>query len=183
MGTLSFGVNGASYYDYARQGRIYTSVGTITAPTAYTTAAVIGPLLWNNTSLLNPVNAVLLGITCAISTASTVSTALGIAIGGVQAAAPTTTTAVTVSGNTRAGAPPPTVNIYNAGTVSTASANFLPLMQVGTGPITGIEAANVFVPIDGLVIIPPTYWCAVTGFVVVSTLVAQIGLVWAEIPV
>lgn len=181
MANLSYGNSGSSYYDLARQGRLFSAFASVTAPVIYSTAAGTGgPLLWNST---NDRNAVLIGVTCAITTVTTVAAALGITGNKGQTSAPTSTAAVTTSGNCFVGGPAPKCNVYATGTVTTAGNFFLPLAQLSTGALTIDNFEDGFIPLDGLIVVPPNAWAAVSASATASTTVAKIGLIWAEVPI
>lgn len=181
MGNLSYGNQGSSYYDLSKNRQVFAAYAAVTAPVLYSTAAGTGgPLLWNNTQNRN---AILLAVTCAVGVVSTVAGALGITGNIGQTAAPTSTTTITASGNLFVGGPAPACNVYNVGTVANAGNFFLPLIQVGTGAITTNDLATAYIPIDGMVVVPPGAWAAVAASATASSLQAKLGLVWAEIPI
>lgn len=179
---LSVGVAGQSLYEYSRQGKLFCARAVITAPVIYSTAAATGgPLLWNNSGATrNQVNAVLLGVTCSITTVSTVAAALGITGNSGQTSAPSSTTAIDTSANLKIGGPSPQCNVYRIGTPSSAGNFFLPLAGLGTGALTVDNMELGFIPLYGMVVVPPGSWASVSASATATTTVAQIGLVWAE---
>lgn len=181
---LSIGVAGQSLYSYARVGQLFCARAIITAPVIFSTAAGTGgPLLWNNSSAGDgEVNAVLLGVTCALTTVSTVAAALGITGNSGQTSAPGSTTAIDTSSNLRIGGLPPRCNVYRVGTPSSAGNFFLPLAQLGTGALTVDNFEVGFIPLHGMVVVPPGSWASIATSATASTTVAQLGLIWAEIP-
>lgn len=181
MANLSYGITGSSYYDLAKQGRVFSAYGPITAPVIYSTAAGTGgPLIWNSSV---SVNVVILGMSMAVGTASTVATSLGICGGTQGTNAPTSTTAIGITGNALVGGPNSQVNVYRVGTVANASTFFVPFIQVGTGAITVTDSQPCHVDLAGTFVVPPGKWVAIGAASTATTLVAQIGLIWAEIPI
>jgi len=188
MGNLAFGTNGSSYYDWAKQGRIYCAFASITAPVIYSTAAGTGgPLLWNN-SMANggtPVNAVILAVSADLTVASTVASTLGLTGNSGQVNAPGTTTAITAKACTNIGGPysVPACNVYNIGTPTNAGNFFMPTHTLDTGALTTGSILPAWVDIGGLFIASPGDWISVAASVTASTAVCKVGLVWVEIPI
>ena len=185
MGDLSFGIAGSSYYDHARKGELFGAYAIVTAPVIWSTAAGTGgPLLWNNTGALDkPVNAVLLGVTCAVTVVTTVAAALGITGGSGQTSAPGTTTTIDSVANLKIGGAAPRCNVYRVGTPSAAGSFFLPLLGLSTGALTVDNEMMGFIPLDGMIVVLPGSWVSIAASATASTTVARLGLIWAEIPV
>jgi len=178
MANLSTGNAGSSYFDLAGRGQVFSAQAAITAPVIYSTAAGTGgPLLWNGT---NNVRAIILGVTCALTVVTTVAAALGLTGNSGQTAAPGTTTPIGTVANMLIGAGPPKCTVYSVGTVTNAGNFFLPLMGLGTGPLTVSDQQLGFIDLAGLVVVPPNCWVAIAASATASTTVAQIGLIWAE---
>lgn len=182
MANLSYGVSGSSYYDLCRQGQVFAAyAANITTPVVYSTAAGTGgPLLWNGST---NVYAVILGVSVAVTTAETTTAiALGLTGNSAQTAAPSSTTPITKVNSLLIGGNLPACTAYNVGTPSSAGSFFLPLTAVGTGALTVSNDINGLVDVAGSVVVPPQSWVSVaasgTG---TATLVAQIGLIWAEV--
>lgn len=173
-----------SYYQLARASSAFTAVTNITGLTAYSTAAGTGgPLLWNNTGALaggnSRVLAIILGVSVGWTTAPAATGQVGITWNSGQSAAPTTTTAITGVANNFPGAAGPLCNVYNKGTVTNAGVVFLATHSVSTAA----TPVNVSLEmLDGLIIVPPGCWAAVAAAATISTMVANISLIWAEIP-
>ena len=181
---LSIGVAGQSVYSYAKEGRVYCARAIVTAPVIFSTAAGTGgPLLWNDPAAPCAVNAVLLGVTCALTTVTTVAAALGITGNSGQATAPTSTTAIDTTGNLLIGGKPSKCTAYRIGTPATAGGFFLPLLALGTGVLTTDNMELGFIPLHGLVVVPPGSWASIATSATATTTVAQLGLVWAEVPI
>ena len=176
-----------SYYQLAKSGQIFVANATVTAPVAFGTAAGMGgPLLWNNTGpaagATGPrVMAVILGLAVGWTTAPAATGEMGITWGSGQASAPSSTTAIDGVACTLPGgaATKPQCNVYRVGTVANAGAAILVTHQVST---TTPAATPVFVPLDGLVQVEPGCWASPAAAIAIATMVANISLVWAEIP-
>lgn len=171
-----------SYYELVKEGKAFNALTSITGLVAFGTAAGMGgPLLWNNTgNAKERVMAVILGLSVGWTTAPGAAGALGITWGTGQASAPTSTTAITGVANLRPDyAGLPACNVYNAGTVAAAGTTVYLTHEVGTGTQSAIPT---FVPINGLIQVPPGCWAAVAGAAAIASMVAKVSLVWAEVP-
>lgn len=188
MGNLAFGTNGSSYYDWAKQGRIYCAFASVTAPVIYSTAAGTGgPLLWNN-SMANggtAVNAVILAVSANLTTASSAASTLGLTGNSGQTSAPGSTGAIGALACTNIGGPyaTPACNLYSHGTPTNAGNFFMPTHTLDTGAITTASILPAWVDIGGLFIASPGDWISVAASVTASTAVCKVGLVWVEIPI
>lgn len=186
MANLSYGVSGSSYYDLARQGRVFAAfAAAVTGTVIYSTAAGTGgPLLWNGSaSAPTPVNAVILAASAAITTASAADFALGLTGNSGQSSAPSSTTAITTVQNLLIGGVAPACTAYKVGTPSSAGDFFLPLINITTAALTTIPIVDDYVDLAGAVVVPPGAWVSLAGSATGTTSVLQCGLVWAEIPV
>lgn len=168
----------ARYFEASSRGTLFVAHAIVTAPVIWSTAAATGgPLIWNGSAAVD-VN--LIALSAVITTASTVAGALGITGTSGQTAAPTSTTAIDsrgsllISGGTSQSTP------YRLGTPAAAGGFFLPVLPIGTNAVTA--QFNTWTDIGGAVTIPPNCWASVAGSATLSTLVAQIGLVYEEIP-
>jgi len=167
-----------SYFAYARTGNAFAAYSTgITSKVYTTTTGMTGPLLWNGTT---DRVAIILGITCAVTTAATAAGAIGIAGGVGQSAAPTSTTAITLSGCTRVSAATSGCTVYNVGTVATAANFFMPFIAFGSGALTVTTATGDYIDIAGSIVVPQNTWVSVCATATDATLVAGLGLIWAE---
>ena len=175
-------------YDFVTGGRanVFSAQAIVTAPVIWSTAAQTGgPLLYNNSaaSAAKGVTAYLLGMSCVVTTASTVAGAVGIT--GGASTAPTSTQAITSVMNLRysSGAPAsPQCNVYNYGTVSTAGIGFMPVYEVGTGALTVVDCDDNWVHLGGMIEVGYGNFAAVSASATLTTGVFTIGLVWAEVP-
>jgi hypothetical protein len=186
MGNLSFGTGSASYYEWTKQGRVYCAYAKVTSPVIYTTAAGTGgPLLWNNSNVNgNAVNAVILAVGANLTTASSVAATLGITGNSDQTSAPSSTTAIDAQANlfVGGGKVSSACNTYRVGTVSTAGNFFIPTHTLDTGAVTAVAMVPAWVDLGGLIVVPPGSWVAVSASATATSAVANIGLIWAEIP-
>lgn len=202
MANMSFGGgNQSSYYDLARKGQIFLAQAIVTAPVGFGTAAGTGgPLLWNGTgnaatnqfagggsytAVSNQVDAVILGVSWAVTTAETTTNiALGITGGINQTAAPSTTTAIDGLTCTRFGTNKgsPACNAYRIGTVSAAGSWFMPLATLSTTAVTAMPHEPNYIDLAGMFMVQPDGWFSVAASATGTAAVLQIGLIWAEIP-
>jgi hypothetical protein len=174
-----------SYYQLARAGQVFVATAALTGMTVYSTAAATGgPLLWNNTGVsagTSKVLAIILGVSLGWTTAPGAAGVVGLTWGTGQTSAPTSTTTITGVGCTRPAAnQTPACNVYNKGTVATAGATFLSTHEVDATATAGITG-GLYEPLDGLIIASPGDWVSVAAGATISTMVADISLVWAEL--
>ena len=172
-----------SYFQLVRDGRVFVANATVTSPVGYGTAAGMGgPLLWNNSgnaqSGNNGVIAVILGLSLGWTTSPAAAGQAGLTFGTQGSTAPTSTTAIDNIANISVAGKTSQCSLYRVGTVAQAGRAFLPTHVVSTGGGTG----PVFVPLDGLVQVMPGGYCAFAGSAALTTMVSNVGLVWAEIP-
>lgn len=185
MTSMSYGINGSSFYDLCNQGRVFAAYGIVTAPVIYTTAAGTGgPLLWNDTAGSTEVNAVILAVSAGFTVASGAASVLGLTGNSGQTTAPTSTTAIDAVQCMKVGANTgPTCNVYRVGTPSSAGNFFLPTHTLDTGAITTVGVLPGWVNIAGGVIVPPNSWVSLAAALTATTAVVRAGLLWAEIPI
>lgn len=190
MGNLSIGTQGASYYDWARKGRIFTAYAIVTTPVIWSTAAGTGgPLLWNN-SLVNgsAVNAAILAVSASLTVATSVASSLGLTGAAGQTAAPGSTTGIDAVASTYIGEGVgangglPLCNTYRIGTPTNAGTFFMPTHTLDTGAITTVNVLPNWVDIGGAVIVPPGSWCSIAASATATSGVCRVGMMWVEIP-
>lgn len=180
---LAIGGSGtASAYHYARQGQIFAAYATgVTGLPAYT-ATALGPILWNGTTKTPQLKAALIGVSIAVTTASAAAVAVGL-VGGIgQSAAPTSTTAATTVASTLINGSQPSCTFYNAGTVTNAGNMFLPLFTLDTAALTAQPMGDIYVPLDGTIVVPQGSYIALAASATATTSVLQVGFVWMEAP-
>lgn len=171
------------YSTLVKQGVVFGAYAALTAPVIYTTAAGTGgPLLWNKSA--SGIDAHILAVTFgALSTATSVAGSLGLAAGLNQAVAPTTTTAIDAMGNMLVGGKSTGLGgVYRIGTVTNAGSQYLPLIAIGTGAITAIEALPSWIDIGGAMILTPGNWASIAANATLTAGVLGVGLIWAELP-
>jgi len=170
------------YTEQARRGRLFWARAVVTAPVIFSTAAGTGgPLLYNGTNTASGVNAALLGVGIAITTASAVSGALGIGVGATTA--PTSTTAIDSTTNALVGGSASQCSAYRVGTPSAAASQFIPFAQVHTGAVTVDTAAFQWIDLGGSIVVPPGYFASICASATLTSAVLQVSLLWEEIPV
>lgn len=183
MGVLAVSELLGKYATLVKLGKVFYTSAIITAPVIFSTAAQLGPMLWNRPG--SGLDAHILGVAVGQpTTASTVAGSLGWC-SNVQPTAPTTPTAITA------------VNAYAGGggtsqmgaVLSTATVIvlptpiFLPLTGVNTGAVTTQAVSASFVDVGGSLIVGPGNVGYVCASATLSSGVFTIGLVWAELPV
>lgn len=168
------------------KGQVFAAFFTGITPAAYTAVAQKA-LLYNGSGNAGGrgVSAWLLGVSAALTTASTVAGSLGIAIGWQDGSVPTSTTPVTLAGNLRPTSitpQAPACTALNAGTVTNAPVSYMPLASIGTGAITVQLADGPFVNLGGCIELPAGGYAAICGGEALTTSVFDLGLCWLEVP-
>lgn len=170
------------YAEMARLGYIFHAHAIVTAPVIYTTAAGTGgPLVWNPQN--SGRNVIVLGVTCGITVVTTVAAALGLTGNTGQTSAPTSTTAIDSRTNGLIGGQASIATPYRVGTVTNAGNFFLPLLDLHTGALTVDNLGLGFIDVAGSVVCPPGAWVSIAASATATTTVAQLGMMYAEIPV
>ncbi len=168
------------YGEITRRGSLFFARAVVTAPAGLASSNGIGgPLLWNGSS---SIIAYPIALTVCETVVSTVAGALGLAM-GAQTTAPTATTAIDSSGSCLLGATGPAASVYRIGTVSVVPPQFFPLVNITTGSLTVTQDTPQWIDIGGCFGIPAGYYMAIAGTATLSTMAAQVGLLWAEVPV
>lgn len=176
---LMSGLHG-KYAEASQRGNLFMAQAIVTAPVIWTTeAGTGGPLLWNGSTTHK---ASILAVGLGISTVSTVAAALGFTWGTGQTAAPSSTTAIDSSGNLLVGGAPSACTAYRVGT-TVVNAAFMPFGDVNTGALTTTPGTMRWFEVGGLITVPPQCHASVAASATASTLVANICLIWEEIPV
>jgi hypothetical protein len=179
-GALAMQAVHGQHFEASRRGKIFMAQAIITAPVIWTTeAGTGGPLLWNGSSGI-VCNILAVGI--GISTVSTVAAAIGLTGGYGQTAAPTSTTAIDSMTCTLLDGSNPAASVYRVGTTGT-NRFFHPLGDVMTGALTTVPANFGWYNLEGLYSVPYQAFISVAASATASTTVANICLVWEEVPV
>jgi hypothetical protein len=169
------------YSALVKSGKVFQAYATNTAPGIWSTAAGIGgPLLWNRPA--SNVDAHILAVGIGVSVVSTVAGSIGLTGNSGQSVAPTTTTAIDGSGNMLVGGASSSVTAYRIGTPANAGSFFQPLAHVHTGALTVDNFGIAWIPVDGMLVLPPGAWCSLAGSAVLTTLQAGMSIVWCELP-
>lgn len=169
------------YASLVKSGKVFYTSAIITAPVLFSTAAQLGPMLWNKPG--SGLDAHILAIGVGQPTvASTVAGALGWA-SGVQPTAPTTPTAILTNNAYAGGGASQMAAVNSGGTVIVLPAPlFLPLTGVNTGAITTQAVSSSFVDVGGGLIVGPGNVGYVCASATLTSGVFTIGLLWAELP-
>lgn len=169
------------YATLAKAQKLFYASAQITSPVIYSTAIQAGPMIWNRPA--SGLDAHILAIVV-----SQPSTAYGVAgsIGWAANLQPTAPTSPTLlaSVNCYAGGPASGMGAINTvGTVIILPVpTFLPLIAASTAAISvNILSTNWF-DVGGSVIVGPGTVGYVCGSATLSSGVAYIGIVWAELP-
>ena len=172
------------YSTLVKAGKVFYTSASITAPVIFSTAAQLGPMLWNKPS--SGLDAHIIGVACAEpSTATTVGGAIGL-VTNVQPSAPTTATAITAVNAYSGAGTSGMAGVFSTATVlvTNPAPIFLPLIGVAGAAITvGNTVTTTWADVGGLIVVAPGsvgYVCASTTL---TTGVMVIGLVWAELSV
>lgn len=170
------------YYEQAARGRMFLATAIVTAPVIFsTTVGTGGPLIWNPPS--SGVNVSILAITCAVTVVATVAAALGLTGNTGQTSAPTSTTVIDSRQACLIGGQASVSTPYRVGTPTNAGGFFFPLLSLHTGALTVDTGVLGLIDVGGAVICPPGSWVSVAASATATTTVAQLGALYAEIPV
>jgi hypothetical protein len=171
------------YYEAASRGKLYVAHAIVTAPVIYTTAAGTGgPLIWNPVN--SGINVNIVGVGFGVTVVSTVAAALGITGNSGQTAAPASTTAIDSQRSTYIGAAAAgQASAYRIGTPTNAGNFLVPFADLQTGALTTSAGRLNWVDLGGVVVAPPGTWVSVAASATASTTVAQLALVYEEVPV
>lgn len=172
----------ARYQELTYRQRVFTAHAIVTAPVIYTTAAGTGgPLLWNGSTTHN---LVLLAAGFGTAVVTTVAATLGLTGGTGQTSAPSSTTAIDSVKNCYLGGAAPAATAYRVGTVAAAGNFFHPLAQVHTGALTVDTTGVQWIDLGGCFVIPANGgWISWAASATASTLVANFGFIWCEMPI
>lgn len=170
------------YYEQAARGRLFVATAIVTAPVIFSTAAGTGgPLVWNPPN--SGVNVAVLGVTCGITVVTTVAAALGLTGNTGQTSAPTSTTVIDSRQSGLIGGQASVSTPYRIGTPTNAGGFFFPLLDLHTGALTVDNLGLGWIDVGGAVVAPPGSWVSLAASATATTTVAQLGMVYAEVPV
>ncbi len=181
MGELSVSEILAKYATMTKLKKVFYTSAIITAPVIFSTAAQLGPMLWNRPG--SGVDAHILGVSVGSpTTASTVAGAISWA-SNTQATVPTTATALTVMNAYAGGGVSSMGGVFSTATILVAPTNVpFPLVAVNTGAITTGALTNNFIDLGGVFQVGPGSIGYVCGNATLTAGVFTIGLLWAELP-
>lgn len=181
VGELNMSEVLGKYATLVKSQKVFYTSAIITAPVIFSTAAQLGPMLWNKPG--SGLDAHILAISVSSpTTASTVAGAIGYASGN-QATAPSTPTAI-VAVNAYAGGGPSQMGAVNstATVVVLPAPIFFPLLPVNTGAITTGALASGFADVGGAFIVGPGNVGYVCASATLGSGVFTIAILWAELP-
>lgn len=182
MGDMIISELQGRYYEMAARGRLFSAFAIVTAPVIFSTAAGTGgPLLWNPPT--SGKNVSVLAITCGITVVTTVAAALGLTGNTGQTSAPTSTTAIDQRSSGLIGGQASVSTPFRVGTPTNAGNFFFPLLQLGTGALTVDDICLGWIDVGGAVVCPPGAWVSIAASATATTTVAQLGMLYAEVPV
>lgn len=181
IGDMLFTEVMGKYATLAKSQKLFYTSAIITAPVIFSTAAQLGPMLWNRPASGVDAHLLAIGIS-APTTATTVAGSLGWA-SSPQSTAPTSPTPITA------------VNCYAGGGASAMGAVnstatvivlpvpiILPLVAVNTGAVSINTLGTNWLDIGGGLIVPPGTVGYVCASATLTAGVFTIGIVWAELP-
>ncbi len=183
MGELTISELLGKYATLVKAQKVFYTSVAVTAPVIFSTAAQLGPMLWNKPG--SGLDAHILAIACAQpTTATSVNGALGWA-SSVQPTAPTSPTAIVAVNAYAGGGTSQTAAVNSGGTVIVLPAPvFLPLLSVVAFTIsTGQAVTPTYADIGGALIVGPGnvgYVCA--SATLTTGVFPAVGIVWAELP-
>lgn len=182
MGELSISELLGKYATLTKLGKVFYTSAIITAPVIFSTAAQLGPMLWNRPGA--SVDAHILAVSVGSPTvASTVAGAISWA-SNTQPTVPTTATAITVMNAYAGGGVSAMGGVFSTATILVAPTNVpFPLVAVNTGAITTGVLTNNWIDIGGAFQVAPGTIGYVCGNATLTAGVFTIGLLWAELPV
>jgi hypothetical protein len=183
LGALIVSDGHGRYFEQASRRAMFNARAIVTAPVIFSTAAGTGgPFLWNGTST---VNAVLLGIGIANTTAATTTNfALGLTGNTGQTSAPTGTTAIDSSGNCYIGGAVPQCNVYRVATPTNAGGFFLPFGHCHLPAALSVDTAMMdWIDLAGMIVVPPGAWVSIAASATATAAVLNMTLLWEEVPI
>jgi hypothetical protein len=171
----------AKYATLVKSQKVFYTSAIITAPVIFSTAAQLGPMIWNKPGSGLDAHILAVGVGSP-TTASGVAGAIGYA-SAVQPTAPTSPTAIVAVNAYAGGGTSQMAAVNSGGTVIVLPAPiFLPLVSVNTGAITTSVLTTGFVDVGGSLIIGPGNVGYVCASATLTSGVFTIGLLWAEMP-
>lgn len=169
------------YATLVKSKRVFYTSAIITAPVIFSTAAQLGPMIWNRPG--SGVDAHILMVSVGSpTTASTVAGAISYA-SNIQATVPTTATALTVMNAYSSGGVSSMGGVFSTATILVAPTNVpFPLVAVNTGAITTGALTTNIVDVGGALQVAPGSIGYICGNATLTAGVFTIGILWAELP-
>ena len=169
------------YATLVKSGKVFYTSAIITAPVIFSTAAQLGPMLWNKPGSGVDAHVLAVGVSSP-TTASTVAGAISYA-SNIQATVPTTATALTVMNAYSSGGVSAMGGVFSTATILVAPTNVpFPLIAVNTGAITTAAVPLNYVDVGGMFQVAPGSIGYICGNATLTAGVFTIGLLWAELP-
>lgn len=182
MGELAISEILGKYATMTKLGKVFYTSAIITAPVIFSTAAQLGPMLWNRPGSGVDAHILAVGVGSP-TTASTVAGAISWA-SNTQPTVPTTATAITVMNAYAGGGLSAMGGVFSTATILVAPTNVpFPLVGVNTGAITTGGLTQCFIDVGGAFQVGPGTIGYVCGNATLTAGVFTIGLLWAELPV
>ena len=181
VGEANFSQLVGRYATLVKSGKVFYTSAIITAPVIFSTAAQLGPMIWNRPG--SGVDAHILAVGVSSPTvATTVAGAISYA-SNTQATVPTTATALTVMNAYAGGGTSAMGGVYSTATILVAPTNVpFPLIACNTGAITtGVLTTNYF-DVGGMFQVGPGNIGYICANATLTAGVFTIGLLWAELP-
>jgi hypothetical protein len=185
VGELGMGALLGKYATLVKAGKVFYTSAIVTAPVIFTTAAQLGPVLWNKPG--SNIDAYLLAVSVGSpTTATSVPGAVGW-MQNVQSTQPTATiTAITAVNAYAGGGPSQLAGVMtltgNVGILPTPI--FLPMVGVNTGAITTqVLNGSGYVDVGGMLIVSPGNMGCLCANATLTSGVFTLGLMWAELAV
>jgi hypothetical protein len=124
-----------------------------------------------------------LAVLCGVTVVTTVAAALGLTGNTGQTSAPTSTTTIDSRSSALIGGVASASTPYRVGTPSNAGGFFLPLLALHTGALTVDTTDLGLIDVGGAVVCPPGAWVSIAASATATTTVAQLGMLYAEVPI
>ena len=185
VGELSISQVLPKYSNLVKSQRVFYTSAIITSSVIFTTAAQLGPMLWNRPG--SGVDAHILALSIGSPTTAwtnTIAGAIGIATVTQPTAPASIGTAITAVNAYAGGGPSQMGYVGGGGTVIILPVpQMMPLIGVSAGAITTqVISAPSYVDVGGAIVINPGNVGYVAPTATLTSGVLTIGILWAELP-
>lgn len=183
LGELAFSEVLGKYSTLVKAGKVFYTSAIITAPVIFSTAAQLGPMLWNKPG--SGLDAHLLAVSASEpSTATAVPGAIGYASQNAPVS-PVSPTAIVAVNAYAGGGPSSMGGVFSTATVLVLPAPiFLPLIGVAGAAITvGNSLTASWCDVGGAVVIGPGNVGYICASATLTAAVMTIAILWSELPV